>query len=95
MTLHEALNGYVRQQHFPSAWPRSKTHARLSRRRRQQHSWAMCIKARQDYEEDLDNLIPKEPNWDELFARDPQSAHGQQKIYQNIYGKLNCVTRPS
>jgi hypothetical protein len=48
----------------------------------------MWNKARADYEEDLANLIPQEPNWDQEFARDPQNAHATQKIYQGLYAKL-------
>ena len=54
-----------------------------------QQGWAWWSKARQDYEEDLGALIPAEPNWDQLFTENPQHAHGLQKIYQNLYAKLN------
>lgn len=40
------------------------------------------------YEEDVANMLPAEPNWDQEFAVDPQSAHYKQKVYQTIYGKL-------
>lgn len=92
VSLQEALNGYVRQATF---------HQRLAHLEdarkgleedaaRQQQGWAMWHKARADYEEDLNNLIPKEPNWDDLFARDPQYAYAQRKIYETLWNKLNA-----
>lgn len=90
VTLKEALNGYVRQATF---------HQRLqqlnARQQEQdqnenylQQNWAWWNKMRADYEEDLANLIPKEPNWDQEFARDPQSAYAQRKVFEALYAKL-------
>jgi hypothetical protein len=91
VSLNEALAGYIRQATF---------HQRMSQVNQAQHEleadhaqlqrgWAMWSKARADYEEDLGALIPAEPNWDQLFAQDPHGAHATQKIYQNLYAKLN------
>jgi hypothetical protein len=90
VSLKEALSGYVRQQTF------HKRMAELNAIQGNmevdagnlQKGWQAWQKARQDYEEDLFALIPKEPNWDEEFARNPQGAHQTQKIYQTLYGKL-------
>jgi hypothetical protein len=90
VTLEEALRGYTRQATF---------HKRLNQLSQAQNeleqnmsyvqrSWDACQKARADYEEDLANLLPQEPNWDQEFARDPAGAHAQQKIFQILYGKL-------
>ena len=90
VSLKEALAGYVRQSTFHQRMGQLNETARALEvdAQRQQQGWAMWHKARQDYEEDLQNLVPKEPNWDEEFARDPRQAHAQQKVFQIIYAKL-------
>ena len=90
VTLAEALRGYVRQSTFHQRM------AHLNQRQQEQdaaasqlqQNWAAWNKARADYEEDLANLIPAEPNWDQEFAANPQHAHAQQKIFQTLYAKL-------
>jgi hypothetical protein len=92
VTLTEALNGYIRQATFHQRM----AHLENARKgleedaARQAQGWQIWNKARADYEEDLANLIPKEPNWDELFARDPAYAYGQRKIFETLWGKLNA-----
>lgn len=92
VTLQEALNGYVRQATFHQrmAHLESARKGLEEEAARQAHGWQMWHKARQDYEEDLANLIPREPNWDEMFARDPAGAYGQRKIFETLWGKLNA-----
>ncbi len=90
VTLDEALAGYIRQETF------HKRMSNLNEIQQNMHveadrlsqGWALWQKARADYEEDLINLMPKEPNWDEEFARDPRAAHANQKVYQILYQKL-------
>ena len=91
VSLNEALNGYIRQATFHQRMSQvtQAQHELESERTQLQQGWAWWSKARQDYEEDLGALIPAEPNWDQLFAENPQYAHGTQKIYQNLYAKLN------
>ena len=91
VSLTEALNGYIRQATFHQRMGQvNQANRELEGERAQlQQGWAWWSKARQDYEEDLGALIPAEPNWDQLFAENPQHAHGLQKIYQNLYAKLN------
>jgi hypothetical protein len=91
VSLNEALNGYIRQATFHQRMAQvNQANRELEGERVQlQQGWAWWSKARQDYEEDLGALIPVEPNWDQLFAENPQHAHGLQKIYQNLYAKLN------
>jgi hypothetical protein len=90
VTFGEMQRGYIRQETF---------HQRMNHLNQVQgqlegfdsqlrNNWAWWDKARADYEEDLANLIPVEPNWDQEFARDPQQAHATQKIFQTLYGKL-------
>jgi hypothetical protein len=91
VTLDEALRGYSREQTF------HKRMGQLAQGQQElagavsqlQANYAQWHKDRQDYEEDLQNLIPAEPDWDRAFAINPAEAHAQQKIYQTIYGKLN------
>ena len=91
VSLNEALNGYIRQATFHQRMSQvtQAQHELEAERTQLQQGWAWWSKARQDYEEDLGALIPVEPNWDQLFAENPQYAHGTQKIYQNLYAKLN------
>jgi hypothetical protein len=90
VTVEEALRGYSREQTF---------HKRLAQLNQfsqelQQHqgyiqqTFAQLQKARQDYEEDVANMLPQEPNWDHEFAANPANAHAQQKVFQTIYSKL-------
>jgi hypothetical protein len=90
VSLQEALNGYVRQETFHKrmAQVNAATQELEADYQRLKHGWAIWNKARQDYEEDLINLTPKEPDWDAEFARDPRAAHAQQRIFQTIYNKL-------
>jgi hypothetical protein len=90
VSLEEALRGYVRQATF---------HQRVAQLTNVQQeieseagklnaNWKMWDKARRNFEEDVVAMMPREPNWDEEFARDPAAAHAQQKIYQALYGRL-------
>jgi hypothetical protein len=92
VTLDEALAGYIRQQTF---------HQRMAKLNELQGAleaengkinanWQMWHKARAAYEEDLGNMIPHEPNWDEAFARNPAQAHADQKVYRVLYAKLSA-----
>jgi hypothetical protein len=92
VSLQEALNGYIRQATFHQrmAQVTAATQELDADFQRLKHGWATWDKARRDYEEDLANLVPKEPDWDVEFARDPHAAHAQQKIFQTIYGKLHA-----
>ena len=91
VSLQEALNGYVRQETFHQRLGQLNEYQQKLEQdaANQRYGWQVWHKARADYEEDLANLIPKEPNWDELFARDPQYAYGQRKMFEVFYGKLN------
>jgi hypothetical protein len=90
ITLDEALRGYVRTQTF---------HKRMGQLQQGQRelegavnqlraNYAQWHQDRRNYEEDLANLIPAEPNWDQEFARDPHQAHATQKVFQTLYSKL-------
>ena len=90
VSLSEALNGYIRQATF------HKRMAELNQARaaleedvgRRQAEWGALQQARTEYEQDLQGLIPAEPDWDKLYAQDPAGAYHQHKIFQQIYGQL-------
>lgn len=90
VSLTEALNGYIRQATFHQrmAQLNDATRAVEDDYSRLQQGWAMWNKARLDYEEDVANMLPKEPNWDDEFARDPRVAYDKRKTFEIIYGKL-------
>ena len=90
VSLNEALNGYVRQETFHQRMEQLQqaTRALEDDYSRLQQGWGMWNKARLDYEEDVANMLPREPNWDEEFAADPRAAHAKQKVFQVIYGNL-------
>lgn len=92
VSLQEALNGYVRQETFHQRMSQIQNASREleAESNRLKQGWAAWTKARQDYEEDLSNLVPKEPDWDAEFAKDPRNAHATLKIFQTIYGKLSA-----
>jgi hypothetical protein len=90
VSLNEALNGYIRQATFHQrlAQLNETTRAVEEDYGRLQQGWALWHKARQDYEEDVANMLPREPDWDQEFATDPRAAHAKQKVFQVIYGNL-------
>ena len=90
VSLREALDGYIRTETFHQRMDQVRSAARELEQQQQQlaQGWSIWNQARAEYEEDLANLVPREPNWDEEFAKDPRAAHAQQKVFQIIYGKL-------
>jgi hypothetical protein len=90
VTLKEALAGYIRQEtfHKRQAALMNVQQGLEDEYKRLQSNWQLWDKARRDYEEDFSNMIPREPNWDDEFAKDPHAAHRQQRTYQILYGKL-------
>ena len=90
VSLNEALNGYIRQATFHQRLEQLNETARSieGEHNKLQQGWALWDKARRDYEEDVANMLPAEPNWDQEFAQDPRAAHAKQKVYQVIYGNL-------
>jgi hypothetical protein len=90
VSLQEALRGYVREATF---------HQRMEQLNDVQRqidvdlgnlnqNWKMWNKAKADFEEDVVNITPKEPDWDVEFSRDPQNAFALQKIHNKIKSDL-------
>ena len=90
VTIDEALKGYSREQTFHKRLAQLNQFSQELEGNRTylQQNWAQWDKARRDYEEDVANMLPPEPNWDQEFATDAVMAHAKQKVYQTIYGKL-------
>ena len=90
VSFNEMQRGYIRQATFHQQMERiNRANVELENSAAQlRQGWADWSKARADYEEDLNNLIPQEPNWDQEFAVNPQGAHATQRIFQALYGKL-------
>ena len=93
VTLAELQRGYIREATFHQRLAQlNEREGQLEGYDRQlRQNWAIWDKAIRDYEEDFIGLLPKEPNWDEEFARDSHEAYRQQKIFQILYGKLAQV----
>jgi len=93
VTLQEALNGYVRQATFHArmqdlANVQAEVGQEVSRLRQ---NWAMWDQARAAYEEDVANMMPREPNdWDAEFRANPLAAREKQKTYTLLYQKLGA-----
>lgn len=63
-----------------------------------QNQWAQASQLRDTYIQQLQNheeeyaaLLPKEPNWDDFYARDPQQARQTQKNYQAAVNTLYAI----
>lgn len=93
VSLNEALKGYVREQDFQARVQRISQVAQQADAEMQKAAQvqAAYLTRLQQQEEEFQALLPPEPNWDELFAKDPQGAHQLQKNFQTIYGKLNAL----
>lgn len=90
ITVAEALRGYIRAETFHKRQGQLRQVQDMleSEYGRLQQNWGLWEKARRDYEEDLGNMIPREPNWDEKFRGNPQAAWEEQKVFQLLYSKL-------
>jgi hypothetical protein len=91
VSLAEALNGYIRQETFHKRLTElNNVRAGLEEdSRRQQANWALMMKVKEEYENDVKTMLPPEPDWDREFAINPVAAHQNQKVYQALYAKLN------
>ena len=92
VTLGEALNGYVRQETFHRRLAELKNFrvALEEDSQRQQSNWALLAQAKESYEADVRTMMPTEPDWDQAYLSNPSEAHRVQKIYQQLYAKLNA-----
>jgi hypothetical protein len=90
ITVEEALRGYTREKTFHKRLANLNQFSQELEQNRGylQTSWAQWDKARRDYEEDVANMLPQEPNWEHEFQANPANAYAMQKVFQTIYTKL-------
>ena len=91
ITLQEALKGYVDGETYNRRVAQVGEAVKVieSEYQRATQFRDHYIQSLQHQEEEYAALIPREPNWDQLFQQDPRAAHELQKNYQAVYGVLN------
>jgi len=93
VSLKEALEGYVRTETF---------HRRLSQLMEAQQVVAKNsadvqeLRAKyagmlEELQEQMEAMVPKEPDWDEMFKKDPVGARALQKQYDDFYKQHEAV----
>lgn len=84
ITLKEALDGYVRTETFHRRMNQLDEAKKIVRRAAadavQNYEYSMGV-AKQ-MQAHMDQMIPKEPNWDEEFQKDPAKARELQRYYE-------------
>ena len=90
VTLDEVVRGYVDQETYNKRVAQVGEAVQVV-----QSQWAQASQLRDQYiqqlqhhEEEYAALLPKEPNWDEFYNRDPQTARQTQKNYQAAVNTL-------
>jgi hypothetical protein len=93
VSLNEALRGYTREETFNHRMSRMVEIAKSIDQRGAETQAARdaYIQLCNNQEQEFQALIPPEPNWDQLYAQNPQGAHQLQKNYQAVYGTLNTI----
>ena len=93
VTLDEIVRGYVDQETYNKRVAQVGEAVQVV-----QSQWAQASQLRDQYiqqlqhhEEEYAALLPKEPNWDDFYARDPQSARQTQKNYQAAVNTLYAI----
>jgi len=86
--MKEALEGYVRTETFHKRLNEVDEAKKIVQRAAadavQNYHYSMQIA--QEMEAHLDAMIPKEPNWDEEFQKNPTRARELQKYYEQVKG---------
>jgi hypothetical protein len=93
VSLKEALEGYIRTETFHQRMNKVNEVATIVQAEDQKNrvirdQW---IKRHTDLESDFTGLIPKEPDWDAEFARDPAGAHALKKQFDGVKAKLDSM----
>jgi len=88
VTVKEALEGYVRTETFHKRLNELGEAKKIVQRAAadavQNYQYSMQVA--QQIESHLDALVPKEPNWDEEFKKNPARAREMQKYYEQVSG---------
>jgi hypothetical protein len=88
VSVKEALEGYVRTETFHRRMNQLDEAKKVVRRAAADavHNYEYSTNLAKQMEEHLNALIPKEPNWDEEFAKDPAKARDLQRYYEKANG---------
>lgn len=92
VSLKEALEGYIRTETFHQRMNKLSEAAQIvsQENTKSQQARDYWIKRAQDLEGEFDVLLPKEPNWDDEFARDPRGAHLLKKQFDEVKGRIDA-----
>jgi hypothetical protein len=93
VSLNEALKGYQREETFNSRMRQMVEVAKTIDQRgaEAQQAREAYIQLCQHQEQEFAALIPKEPDWDQLYKQDPAAAHQLEQNYKAVYGTLNQI----
>ena len=84
VSIKEALEGYVRTETFHRRMNQLDEAKKIVRRAANDavQNYEYSINLAKEMEAHMDTMIPKEPNWDEEYAKDPVKARELQKYYE-------------
>jgi len=93
VSLNEALRGYQREETFNSRMRQMVEVAKTIDQRGAEasHAREAYIQLCQQQEQEFAALIPKEPDWEQLYKQDPAGAHQLETNYKQVYGTLNAI----
>jgi hypothetical protein len=93
VSLNEALRGYQREETFNGRMRQMVEIARTidERGAQAQASRDAYIQLCQRQEEEFAALIPREPDWNQLYKDNPAGAHQLENNYKAVYGALNAI----
>lgn len=93
VSLNEALRGYQREETFNSRMRQMVEVAKTIDQRGAEAQGARdaYIQLCTHQEQEFAALIPKEPDWDQLYRQDPAAAHQLESNYKAVYGTLNQI----
>jgi len=93
VSLNEALRGYQREETFNSRMRQMVEVAKTidARGAEAQQARDAYIQLCQNQEQEFAALIPKEPDWEQLYKQDAAAAHNLENNYKAVYGTLNAI----
>jgi hypothetical protein len=93
VSLNEALRGYQREETFNQRMQKMVEIAKTVDERGSQAQQARdaYIQLCQRQEEEFGALIPKEPDWNQLYKDNPAAAHQLENNFKAVYGTLNAI----
>jgi hypothetical protein len=86
VSVKEALEGYIRTETFHRRMNQLDEAKKIVRKAAadavQNYEYSMGLA--QQMQQYMETLVPKEPNWDEEFQKDPQKARELQRYYEKV-----------